>query len=878
VPHPPRPPRLPLAIIARLIPRGERAEAIADLRAEFDQRARDDGASSGRAWLWRQAVRSAPAMMRWTWWRARTGYEPRSSAFRPRGPIVKNWITDARYAVRRLRTSPAYSILSILTLALGVGGTAAVFGIAKPLLVDSLPYKNANEVGAFWMPGWWTEEEFLYLRDKFAGFRAVAAYRQGDATIRDGDAPARLIPGIQTSWELFDVLGARPLLGRTLRRGDDTRGAEPVAVISYTLWQALGGSDSIVGKRLTLDGQQRTVVGVMPRAFWFPTPDIQLWRADPLDPEGRNGSYAFVGHVAPGGDVAHLDGPLQQLTKTIGARFQYSPKADKTKNAIVRPLRDDLLGTVKPALIATLAAMVLILAIACTNVAALMLGQIEGRATELAVRSALGASRGRITQQIVVEAFVLGGLAALVGAAFAASGFRLLTRALPLGAWSDSASLDWSVFAAAFALALLAVLLVAVVPIVVLWRRELRGALSGGRTSGIQGRGGRLEHALVVAEIALAMLIATGAALFVRSVSNRYAINPGIDIRGVAIVDVTASGDMNGAQRRQTLNAITNALASMPGVKHAAATMKTPLRGDGNSFGITIEGRDDLERSFTFFRIGTPQYLQTVGIPLHAGRLFDGSDRPDSAEISVIINEALAAKYFPGENPLGRYMGGGFNVRQRIIGVVGNVAEGSLKRDAEPTRYYSSDQAPWWNTQASLVILTARPQDAEAILDEARRTIQRVAPSYAIVGATTMERVFDTAVGPARQIMSLLSLLSALALVLGGIGIYGVISHFASRRRRDWAIRVALGLPGSGVVAHILRQGLALSLAGIACGAVAGLVLARLLASFLFGVTALDPLSFGVASLILLILGTAAAFIPARRAGTVDPALVLREQ
>lgn len=791
---------------------------------------------------------------------------------------MRNWITDARYAARRLRTRPAYSVLSVLTLALGIGGTAAVFGIARPLIFDPLPFANAKEVGAFWMPGWWTEEEFLYMRDKFTGFRQVAAYRPRDATIRDGDAPTRLIPGIQTSWELFDVLGARPLLGRALQREDDTRGAEPVAVIGYRLWQELGGSASIVGKRVTLDGKPRTIVGVMPRNFWFPTPDIQIWHAEPLDPQGRNGSYALVGHVARGVDVAHLDGPVRQLTSTLGARFTYATGDDRTRNAVVRPLRDDLLGTMKPALIATLVAMGLILVIACTNVAALMLGQVEGRATELAVRSALGASRGRITQQIVVEALVLGGLAGLVGAGLAAAGFRLLARALPLGVWSDSAAFDWTVFVVALALAVLAVLLIAMVPVALLWRRELRGALAGGRSGGIQGRGGRLEHALVVAEIALAMLIATGAALLVRSVSNRYAINPGIDVNGVAVVDVIASGDMTGGQRRQALNAMSAALASMPGVTNAAATMKLPLRGGGNSFGITVEGRENPERSFTFFRVGSLQYLPTMGVPLRAGRLFASSDRPDSTEIPVIINEALAAKYFPGENPIGRLMGGGFHVKQRVIGVVGNVAEGPLKREPEPARYYLGDQVPWFGTQAALVIRTTRPQDAAAILDEARRTIQRVAPSYAIANATTMQRVLDSAVGPARQIMSLLSLLSGLALLLGGIGIYGVISHFASRRRRDWAIRIALGLPGSGVVTHILRQGLALSLVGIACGAVGALMLARLLASFLYGVTALDPLSFGVASLILLAVGAAAAFIPARRAGTVDPALVLREQ
>ena len=871
-------PKLPAALLRALLPRAERGEVLAALEVEFGERVRRVGRGPAQQWLWRQVRQSIPGLIGWAWWRGHTGYEPHSSAFQPRGHVVRNWLIDARYAARRLRTRPAYTLLAVLTLALGIGGTAAVFGLARPLILDPLPYANANEVGAFWMPGWWTEEEFLYLRDKFVGFQQVAAYRPGDVTMRDGDAPARLIPGIQTSWELFDVLGAKPLLGRTLHRGDDITGAEPVAVISYGLWQELGGTSAIVGKRLTIDGSPRTIVGVMPKRFWFPSPEIRIWHAEPLNPQGRNGSYALLGHVAPGVTVDHLEGQTRQLTRTIGERFQYSAKADKTKNALIRPLRDELLGSIRPALVATFVAMALILLIACTNVAALMLGQVEGRATELAVRSALGATRTRITQQLVVEALLLGALAGLAGALLAAGGFRLLAHALPLGAWSESATFDWTMFAAALAIALGAVLIVVLVPATSLWRHDLRDALNRARTGGIQGRGGRLEHGLVVAEVALAMLIATGAALLVHSVANRYAIDPGVDVKGIAVVDVMAAANVRQSERRQSLDELAAALSTMPGVRSAAAAMRIPLRGEGNSFGIEIVGHEDLAPSFTFFRIGTPQYFTTMGIKLRAGRLFDASDRADTTQMSVLINEALAQKYFPGENPLGRMMRGGFSTPQRIIGVVSNVTEATLKTEAEPVRYYSGDQAPWFGAEASLVIRTTRPEDAAAILDAARATVQRVAPSYAIQGTTTMQRVFDAAVGPARQIMSLLALLSGLALVLGGIGIYGVISHFAARRRRDWAIRVALGLPGSGVVTHIVRQGVTLAIIGIVVGAIGAAAGARLLTTFLFGVTTIDPVAFASASALLLVIGGAAAFVPAWRAGMVDPALVLREQ
>ena len=875
-------PRLPAALLRTLLPRAEREEVLADISAEYAQIAARSGLGVAKGWLWRQALRSAPMLLGWNWWRSWTGFEPRANAYRPGGLRMRTWLTDAQYALRRLRARPVYTLLSVLTLALGIGGTAAVFGIARPVILDPLPYPNADRVGTFWMPGWWTEEEFLYLRGKIPGFQLVGAQRPGDVTMRTGDAPARLLPGLTVTAELFDVLGARPFLGRTLHQGDDAQGAEPVAILSYGLWQELGGKPSIIGSRLTLDDVPRTVVGVMPRGFWYPNPSVRIWLPKALDPQGRNGSYLLLGLTAPGVDVNHLDPYVKRLTAIIGQRFQYAERADKTKDAKIVPMREELLHSIRPAVVATFVAMGLILLIACTNVAALMLGQVEGRASELAVRSALGATRTRIAQQLVIESLLIGLAAAVVGGAFAALGFGVLVRAMPIGAWAENAGFDWTMFAAAFTIAIVAVLLIALVPAFSLWRSNLRGALIGARTSGIQGRGGRLERGLVVAEVALAMLIASGAALLVRSVSKMYALDPGIDTKGIAVVDVLGSQSVRMRPRALQIEQLREALASMPGVQTAAVAMKIPLRGGGDSFGITIEGKPDAERTFTYFRIVSKEYFATLGIKLRAGRTFDGSDvEPDSLNpvMSVIINEAFAKKYFPSENPIGRYMGGGFNAKQRVIGIVNNVKEAGLTDDAEPVRYYLAGvQAPFFGqNHATFVIRATRPADALALIDAARRTIQKTAPSYAIEETTTMERVFDVAVGPARQIMTLLTLLSALALVLGAVGIYGVIAHFAARRKRDWAIRVALGLRGSLVVRQIVGQGAALVMVGIAIGAIGTVLLARLLVSFLFNVSTVDPIAFVAASAALLLIGVAAAFVPAWRTGTVDPALVLRD-
>ena len=877
-------PRLPFALLRLTLPRAERDEIVADMQREHEEIARRKGAAAADRWLWGQAMRSLPGLLTLNWRRASTGFEPRANAFSPGGNLMQHWLADARYAARRLRTRPAYTVLAVLTLALGIGGTAAVFGIARPIILDPLPYPNAAQVASFWASGWWNEQEFTHMRGNFPGFRSVAMYREGDMTLRDGDAPARLIAGIQVSHELFDVLGVRPMMGRGFRQGDDVPGADPTVVISHGLWQELGGTPDIIGKRFELDGVSRSVIGVMAPGFWYPNPSVRLWSARPINPNGRNGSYTLLGLVQPGLDPANMDAYVQRATKILGERFTYSERGDKTKDAWVKPLRETLLGPMKPAVLATFAAMALILLIACVNVAALMLGQVEGRASELAVRSALGATHGRITQQLVVEALLLGAIAGIAGGVLAMAAFPTLAQALPIGAWRETSSFDWTVFAAALAVAVLAVLAVVLVPASSLWRGGLRGAISGARTGGIQGRGGRLEQGLVVAEVALAMLVASGAALLLRSVANLYDISPGVDTRGVAVVDVVSNRNLDGDVRIQTIDRILASLEQLPGVQSAGAAMKIPLRGGGDSWSVYAEGeaQNPETAKFAYFRVVSPDYFDVMGIALRSGRLFDGSDRAilgndTTVEMSVVVNEAFAKKLYPDGNAVGRAFGGGFGLRQRIIGIVPNVSEAALTDDAEPVSYYLHRQG-WWGQAGSLVIRTQRPGDAEAVLDDARRTVQRVAPEFAVRGATTMERILDTAIGPARQLMALLGLLAGLALLLGAIGIYGVIAHFAARRQRDWAIRVALGLPGSRVVTHIVRQGVVLAGIGVVLGAAGAAMLTRLLTSFLYGVDSIDPMAFAGATAALLAIGAAAAFLPAYRAGTVDPAIVLREQ
>ncbi|MFI5246163.1 MAG: ABC transporter permease, partial [Gemmatimonadales bacterium] len=639
-------PPLPTALLRLVLPRAERDEVLADLAAEFDSRAACRSALRARAWYWRQAAGSLPALLRRAWWRGRTGFEPDANRMNPGGPAMEQWIMDARHSVRRLKRRPLYATLAVVTLALGIGGTVAVFGIVRTVLFDPLPYADEGNIAVFWMPFDWTQQEFAFLRGRIPGFTSVAQYRPDDATLEIGDAPARLVSGVAASSELFDVLGARPAFGRTFEPRDDVRGAEAVAVISYGLWRELGGDRGVIGQRIVLAGKPTTVVGVMPNGFWFPSPSVGVWVPEQLNPDEDIGNFSLIGRVAPGNRIDRMATPLAQLTGLLAKRFHYAAQWDKTRNPWVRSARESFVGPLRPTLIATFVAMGMILFISCANVAALMLGQVEGRTVELSVRSALGATRGRIANQLLAEALVLGAIAGAVGALLAAASFRWLTGELGLGAWAETASLDWRVFVAAMVLSVGAALTISLAPAVSLWRGRLRGALGAGRTVGVGGRGIRVESVLVIVEVALAVLMTAGAGLLVRSVEKLYAINPGVETHGVGVVDLVLPADLTNDRRMLAVRDIAAALRGVTGVKNAAVVQRLPLRGSAwNSF-VEVPGKPNLPRSSTYVRMISAGYLETMGIRLIRGRSFNESDMlltpADSTSGVVIINTALA--------------------------------------------------------------------------------------------------------------------------------------------------------------------------------------------------------------------------------------------
>jgi putative ABC transport system permease protein len=870
-------PRLAVMLLRWLLPHAEREEVVEDVAAEYAERARVGGRARASRWLWRQVLTSMPALASRGWWRGWSGFEPRADRWRPGGASLESWARDVKYTLRRLGRRRTYTALTVLTLSLGIAGAAAVAGIAKRLLVEPLPVPAEEEVAVFWMEGSWSQGEFAYLRPQMDGFRSVAAFRRVDVTLASDDGPPRMVVGATATAELFDVLGVRPVMGPGFRPGDDAPGAEPVVVVSHSMWRELGGDPSLIGQTITLSGVAYVVAGVMPRGFWFPDPTTRAWLALQVNPENLAGNYGLIARLPAGTGIPAMAAPLERVTALLGERFgPYAEGWDKTVNAELIPLREYVVGSARPALLALLAAMAVILVIACVNVAALMLGQVDSRGTEIAVRNAMGAGRRRVVQQLLVESLVIGALAGVIGAGLALLVHRFMVDALPLGALAETATVDWTLFVAAMGTSLVAATAIALVPGMAIARGDLQSKLTRTRTGGIGGRGGRLESGLVVAQVALVLLMASGAALLIRSVSNLRAIDPGVQTQGVGVIDVVVPVTVPAEQRPGIVRELVAAVASLPAVRSAAAAQRLPLRGSSNNWGISVEGRPDLETTTTAFRPVTADYFATMGIEVLSGRGLLETDALSTDEGVVVINQALADRYFPGVDPIGQRIAF-MNRWDRIVGVVENVAESALTDGAEAARYMLYEHVPWLLPAETIVFRTDARADPAPLLDAARRAIHAAAPGIAVRELSTMESVLNRAIGPSRQVMALLTLLGALALVLGVIGVYGVVSHFVTRRTRDWAIRIAIGLRPTLVIGHVLRQGGLLVGTGIVLGLGAFLLMARLLASFLYGVGTADPLSLAGAAAVLLGAGLVAASVPACRASRIDPAIVLKD-
>ncbi len=791
---------------------------------------------------------------------------------------------DVRFAWRQLRKHPGFSLLAALTLALGIGGTVAIFSVVDGLLLRPLPVRDEAGLDVFWMAYDWRGVEYDYVKDRTRAFESLAAYSNDAVTLRT-EAGSSLLMSTVASANVFDVLGAKPLLGRTFRPGEDRPGAEPVIVLSYGTWQTeFGGDRDVVGRRIDVNGTPTTVVGVMPRGFYFPTPDMQVWTPLDLDPADAtyqgNGWLVLVGRRAPGVSDAQVDGDLDRIATALGERFDYPDAWDKTKTPHVTPLRDYLLGDVRPPLLLLLGAVGLVLLMACANVAALILTRTADRQGEMSVRAAIGAGRARLARQVLTESVLLGLLAGAAGTGLAVALFDVLVASLPLGSGlAGTLALDWRALVSALVLSVATGALISLAPMRNLLAGDLSGSALGARSQGGgTGRSGRMQNALVVAEVLLAMVLVTGAGLLVRSVDHLRAIDPGLDARGVLAVDLLI-GDQaaDAARRRQFLDAMVERARALPGVTHAGLINRVPIRDGGYQGPVSIPDRPDLaaaRRPNAYYRSVTPETFDALGAHVVRGRRILPTDDADAPPVAV-VNETFARRMWGDADPIGRAIGSeGTDIR--VVGVVRDIAVEDLVGAVPMAAYY-----PWAQTQQSTnngVLLLRTTGDAAALAPAVRALVAEIEPAAAVGRVETMSSVVDGAMSQTLRLRFFLGLFSALGLLMGTVGIYGVVSYAVQRRSAEFGIRMALGARPGLLLREVVRHGMVPVGLGVVGGAAVSLLASGLVSGFLYEVAPTDPVALVAAAAVLGAVGVLAALVPAWRASLTDPATALRAE
>lgn len=799
--------------------------------------------------------------------------------------MARDFLADLRHAFRQLRRRPAFSLLGIVTLALGLGATVGLSGVVRSVLLRPLPVTDEASLRVFWSAWNWRGSEFDYLQERIRVFSRLAAYSANGTTLRTDAASSVLLAGISSA-ELFEVIGARPLMGRTFAKDEDRPGAEPVAVLSYGVWQQeLGGDPAILGKRIVLDGAPTTVIGVMPRGFYFPTPEYRLWKPLLLDP--ASGQYAgtgwlvIVGRVKPGTAEPAVNQEIQRLATALGERFTYPAAWDKTRNAGSTPLRTDLVGDTGPALLLLLGAGVLLLLMACANVAALVLARTTDRTHEMALRAALGAGRGRLARQIVTESLAFSLLAGGLGLGLALAGFQVLVRSLPLqNGLAAAVALDWTAFLAAFLLSVAVALGVAAVPVRSLLRGRLQG-LSNERGSRGPGRGtGRVHAALVGSEAAVAVLLVVGAMLLIRSVGQLLAIDLGLDPRNVAAVEVTAYGrDLTDADRWRLFRELEARAAGITGVSSVGLVTRLPLRDFGWQGTVQVLSNPDLQGPAApnaLYRPVSPDYLATLGLGLVKGRGIEPGDRAGTRRVGL-VSRSFAERAWPGQDPLGKLLRTGVGGDSAAISVVGVVEEAKVRSISGTNPfvlYVPLEQTRAVQDGQVLLLKTARPLDQ--VVTEVRAIVREIDPRAALARVTTMEQVVEGALAEPLRLRFFLTLFGGLALLLGVVGVYSVVSYSVAQRQTEFGVRMALGATQRQVLKHVMGRGLLPVALGTVAGIVGAVALARVASRFLYGVSATDPLSMLTAGLALLLSGVVAALVPAWRAARVSPVESLR--
>jgi putative ABC transport system permease protein len=819
------------------------------------------------------------------------------------GMILENAGRDLRYGLRQLRRSPVFASIAILTIALGIGATSAIFSVINSVALKPLAYPNSDRLmfitSQFPTLGfdkfWISPPEYFELRERSKSFTDIAAYRSTSLNVSDGARPER-VNAVAVTANMFSVLGVRPKLGAPFAPELDVPNAEPVVILSNSLWQRLfAGDPAIVGKSIDVQGLKRRVVGVAPPGLDIHDARPELWvpmGLDPTDRRSRGSHFLYlVGRLKADVSEGKAKAELRTIVHQWGEINPGMHVPNDTTHALqLASLRTEVVGNVARALWVLQGAVVLVLLIACANVANLLLVRAEGRHKEFSIRTALGAGRGRILRQFTAEGLVLTTLGAVLGLLLARAGLKALLLANPDSIpRSAEVAIDPRVLLFTLAIAVVTATIFGLAPLLHLGDNAVAAAIrEGGTRSTMNATRHRVRRALVVGEIALAVMLVVGAGLLLRSFRNLTSVDAGFDAGGLTTFGVVMpTAVYSDPQRRANFSAeLVTKLRAIPGVQ--SATMMTGLPPDRavNANDTDLDGVPSgpafPSQNIDYYNSTGVDYFSTMKIPIVRGRGFTTADIGGPGV--AVINEATAKRFYPNVNPIG------YRVRPSgpsdtlpwftIVGVAKDVKQGGLDQKVGTELYFNIEQGPRVNgfapASVNFVVRSTRP--LEALAGPIASAVRSMDPSLPIIKLRDMERVFADSVSRQRFLSVLLGIFAGVALLLAAIGTYGVLSYLVTERQREIGIRVALGASAAGIVRLVLRQGMTITVTGIVVGIVGALALARVTQSLLFGVSPTDPSTYAGVGTVILVVAFTACLVPARRAMRVDPLVAIRDE
>lgn len=829
------------------------------------------------------------------------------------GAWFENFLQDVRYGIRMLARTPAFAAIAILTLALGIGANTAMFSVVNGILLNPLPFHDGQQlVSVFeeipnFKNGSISYPNFLDWRRMSTSFSGLAAYRSDGFSLTGQGEPERL-HGEMISHGFFEILGVTPLLGRTFTEDEDRLGANPTVMITEGLWKRkFGASPDILGKSIILGGKSRTVIGVVASSFHLRIQNFQ--RGGPLNevyvPVGEFDEPQFyrargsgwgldaIGRLKPGVTLEQARADMDRVSRDLAAAY---PDIDSDKKAYIITLKQELIGEMGPVLLVLLGAVFFVLLISCVNVANLLLARSNARQHEFAVRIALGAGQGRIVRQLLTESILLSLIGGGLGLAFAKLGTNAAIAMMPRGLpRAEEIGLDPRVLLFTVLVSVAAGIAFGLAPAWKTARTNVGGALKESGRS-VAARRSRVQSLFVIGEIAMALVLLVGAGLMVRTLVRLWRLDPGFNPHNVMTFEIAGPSSFKGAPPdaiRAAYRQLHQKAAATPGVVAASFNFGAhPMEGDSEEY-FWFPGRpkpahqSDLPMAIEY--IVEPDYLKVMGIQLKRGRFFTAADNEHAAAVAV-IDETLAEKYFPGQDPIGQYLDQNVDPSEthklpnpQIIGVVAHVNQWGLDSDAaSPLHaqiYEPFLQLPDWGLQrfgiaGDVYVRTQRP--GVSTFEALRHGILEYSSEMVVFNAEDMEKSVADSIANKRFTMALLGVFAALALLLASIGIYGVLSYLVGQRTQEIGVRMALGARPATVLRMVLRDGAKMTLTGVAIGALAALALTRLMSSVLFGVSPTDPLTFIAVAGLLCGVALLACYIPARRAMKVNPVIALR--